>query len=96
MATRTFSVERLLERFIVVIGVCVLIGAAAALDDRVRDRATGVFAGTAMSELSTARDLATRAMNQAVATVGYQGTENGTLVLFVVAAVILFGVMLRT
>ena len=96
MGTQTFSLGRLIERFMVVIGAFVLIGAAAALDDRVRDRATGVFAGSAMTELSTARDLAARAVQQAVATVGYQSNENGTLVFFVVAAAILFVVMLRT
>jgi hypothetical protein len=96
MGSRTFSIERLVERFMVAIGAFVLIGAAAALDSRVRDRATGVFAGTAMSELSAARDLASRAFQQAVATVGYQSSENGTLVFFVVAAAILFVVMLRT
>ncbi len=75
----------------------VLLGAAAVLDDRVRDRATGVFAGTAMSELSTApATCATRALQQAADTVGYQSSENGTLVFFVVAASILFLVMLRT
>jgi hypothetical protein len=96
MGTRTFSIERLLERFMVVISAFALIGAAAVLDDRVRDRATGVFAGTAMSELTTARDLAARSFQQAADIVGYQSSENGTLVFFVVAAAILFVVMLRT
>ena len=96
MGSRTFSVDRLLERFMVAIGALVLIGAAAVLDDRVRDRATGVFAGTAMTELTTARDLAARSFQQAANTVGYQSSQNGMLVFFVVAAVILFVVMLRT
>jgi hypothetical protein len=96
MGTRTFSIERLLERFMVVISAFALIGAAAVLDDRVRDRATGVFAGSAMSELSAARDLVARSFQQAANTVGYQSSENGTLVFFVVAAAILFVVMLRT
>ena len=74
----------------------VLIGAAAVLDDRVRDRATGVFAGSAMSELATARDLVARALQQTADTVGYQSSENGTLVFFVVAAGILFLLALRT
>ena len=96
MGSQSSSLERIVERFMVVIGAFVLIGAAAVLDNRVRDRATGVFAGTAMSELSAARDLATRVLRQAVETVGYQSSENGTLVFFVVAAAILFVVMLRT
>jgi hypothetical protein len=74
----------------------VLIGAAAALDDRVRDRATGVFAGTAMSELAAGRHQVERALQYATSTVGYQSSENGTLVFFVIAAAVLFLVMLRT
>ena len=92
----SFSIDRLFERMMVAVGAFVLLGAAAVLDDRVRDRASGVFAGTAMSELSTARDFATRAVQQAANTMGYHSSENGTLVFFVVAAVILFVVMLRT
>jgi hypothetical protein len=91
-----FSVDRLFERLIVVASAFVLLGAAAVLDDRVRDRASGVFAGTAMSELTMASDWVTRAFHQAADTVGYQSSENGTLVFFVVAAVFLFIVMLRT
>lgn len=92
----SFSIDRLFERLIVAVSAFVLLGAAAVLDDRVRDRASGVFAGTAMSELSAARDLAARSLQQAANIVGYQSSENGTLVFFVVAAVILFVVMLRT
>jgi hypothetical protein len=92
----SFSIDRLFERLIVAVSAFVLLGAAAVLDDRVRDRASGVFAGTAMSELSAARDLAARSLQQAASIVGYQSSENGTLVFFVVAAVILFVVMLRT
>ncbi len=80
----------------VAIAAFVMIGAAAVLDDRVRDRATGVFAGTAMTELTAARDLAGRSLHQAAQIVGYHSNENSTLVFFVVAAVILFVVMLRT
>ena len=90
------STDRLFERFMVAASVFALIGAAAVLDTRVRDRATGVFAGTAMSELSAARDMVTRSLQQAADTIGYQSSENGTLVFFVVAAVFLFIVMLRT
>ena len=92
----SFSIERLFERLVVAGSAFVLLGAAAVLDDTVRDRATGVFAGSAMSELSAARDHVTRAMQQAADTIGYQSTEHGTLVFFVVAASILFLVMLRT
>jgi hypothetical protein len=91
-----FSVQRLFERLMVAASALTLLGAAAVLDDRVRDRASGVFAGTAMSELSLARDYAARALQQATNTVGYQSSEHGTLVFFVVAASILFLVMLRT
>ena len=91
-----FSIERLFERLMVGASAFVLLGAAAVLDDRVRDRATGVFEGSAMGELSTARDYVARAMQQALDTVGYQSTEHGTLVFFVVAASFLFLVMLRT
>jgi hypothetical protein len=90
------GLERLFERLMVAASAFVLLGAAAVLDDRVRDRATGVFAGTAMSELTAARDLVTRSLQQAADIVGYQSSENGTLVFFVVAAAILFVVMLRT
>lgn len=76
--------------------VFALIGAAAVLDDRVRDRATGVMAGSAMSELAAAREQVERAIQLAADTVGYQSSEHGTLVFFVVAATILFFVMLRT
>jgi hypothetical protein len=91
-----FSVERLFERLMVGASAFVLLGAAAVLDDTVRDRASGVFAGSAMSELSMARDYAARAIQQALDVLGYQSTEHGTLVFFVVAASILFLVMLRT
>jgi hypothetical protein len=91
-----FSVDRLMERVVVAASAFALLGAAAVLDDRVRDRATGVFAGTAMSELSMARDLVARSMQQAANTVGYQSSENGMLLFFVVATVFLFIVMFRT
>ena len=90
------SIDRLFERLMVGASAFMLLGAAAVLDDRVRDRATGVFAGSAMSELSMARDQVQRALQQAADTVGYQSSENGTLVFFVVAAGFLFLVMLRT
>ena len=91
-----FSIERLFERLMVAASAFMLLGAAAVLDDRVRDRATGVFAGSAMGELTAAREQVERAIQQAADTVGYQSTEHGTLVFFVVAASILFLVMLRT
>lgn len=91
-----FTIERLFERLLVAASGCVLIGAAAVLDDRVRDRATGVFAGTAMSELAAGRHQVERALQYATNYVGYQSSENGTLVFFVVAAAVLFVVMLRT
>ena len=74
----------------------VLLGAAAVLDDRVRDRASGVFAGSAMSELTAAREHVARAVQQATSIVGYQSSEHGTLVFFVVAASVLFLLVLRT
>lgn len=89
------SVDRLFERLLVGASAFVLLGAAAVLNDRVRDRATGVFAGSA-SEISAAAYQAQRALQQAADTVGYQSSENGTLVFFVVAAGILFFVMLKT
>jgi hypothetical protein len=91
-----FSVDRLLERTMVAGSAFVLLGAAAAVDDRVRGRAGEVFAGNALSELSAAREYVERALQQAANTVGYQSSEHGTLVFFVVAASILFFVMLRT
>jgi len=90
-----FSIRRLGERLMVAASAFALLGAAAVLDDRVRDRASGVFAGTAMSELTSARAYVARALSQAADTVGYQTSEHGTLVFFVVAASILFLVMLR-
>ena len=96
MATTGFSVERLFERLMVAGSAFVLLGAAAVLDDRVRDRATGVFAGSAMSELTAAHVHVTRALQQATDTVGYQSIEHGTLVFFVVAASMLFLLVLRT
>ena len=96
MGSPTLSFEKLFERCMVAFAAFVLIGAAAVLDDRVRDRATGVFAGTAMTELAAARDLATRTFHQAANTAGYHSSQNGMLVFFVVAALILFVVMLRT
>ena len=90
------SAERLFERLMVGASGFVLLGAAAVVDDRVRDRATGVLAGSAMSELTAAYEQAQRAFQQAANTVGYQSDENGTLLLFVVAAAFLFFVMLRT
>jgi hypothetical protein len=92
----SFSVDRLFERMMVAGSAFVLLGAAAVLDDRVRDRATGVFAGSALSELTMARDQVGRALQQAADTVGYQSSEHGTLVFFAVAASILFFAMLRT
>ena len=92
----SFSAERLFEKAMVAGSLFVLLGAAAVLDDRVRDRATGVIAGSAMSELSAAGEQVQRAIQQAADIVGYQSSEHGTLVFFVVAATILFFVMLRT
>ena len=91
-----FSIERLFERLMVAASAFALLGAAAVLNDRVRDRATGMFAGTAMSELSAAREQVARALQQAANTVGYQSSEHGTLVFFVVAASVLFLLVLRT
>jgi hypothetical protein len=92
----SFSIDRLFERVMVTASAFVLLGAAAVLDDRVRDRASGVFAGTAMSELTAARDQLTRAFQQAADTVGYQSSEHGTLMFFVVAAGVLFVLAIRT
>ncbi len=91
-----FSVQRLFERAMVAGSGFVLLGAAAVLDDRVRDRATGVFAGSAMSELTMAREQVARALQQAANTVGYQSSEHGTLMFFVVAASVLFLLILRS
>ncbi|MEO5739489.1 MAG: hypothetical protein ABIS29_02725 [Vicinamibacterales bacterium] len=91
-----FSAERLFERVMVAASAFVLLGTAAVLDDRVRDRASGVFAGSAMSELTMAREHVARALQQAANTVGYQSNENGTLMFFVVAATILFVLVIRT
>ena len=90
------TADRLFERLMVGASAFVLLGAAAVLDDQVRDRATGVLAGSAMQELSAAYEQTQRALQQAVNTVGYQSNENGTMLLFVVAAAFLFFVMLRT
>lgn len=90
-----FSIDRLFERVMVTASAFVLIGAAAVLDDRVRDRATGVFAGSAISELTAARDQLARAFQQAADTVGYQSSEHGTLMFFVVAAGFLFVLAVR-
>ena len=49
-----------------------------------------------MSELTSAREHMVRAISQAADTVGYQTSEHGTLVFFVVAASSLFLMMLRT
>ena len=91
-----FSVERLFERMMVAGSGVVLLGAAAVLNDRVRDRASGVFAGTAISELTAAREQVARALQQAADTVGYQSSEHGTLMFFVVAASVLFLLILRS
>jgi hypothetical protein len=91
-----FSVERLFERMMVAGSGVVLLGAAAVLNDRVRDRASGVFAGSAMSELTVARGHVARALQQAADTVGYQSSEHGTLMFFVVAASVLFLLILRS
>ena len=91
-----FSIERLFERVMVAASAFVLLGAAAVIDDRVRDRATGVLAGSAMSELTMARDVVARALQQAADTVGYQSSEHGTLTFFVVAAGFLFVLAVRT
>jgi hypothetical protein len=92
----TFSIDRLFERVMVTASAFVLLGAAAVLDDRVRDRASGVFAGSAISELTAARDQLARAFQQAADTVGYQSSEHGTLMFFVVAAGVLFVLAVRT
>ena len=92
----TFSVDRVLERVMVGASAFVLLGAAAVIDDRFRGRAGEVFAGSALSELAAGREYVERALHQAANTVGYQTSEHGTLVFFVVAASILFFVMLRT
>jgi hypothetical protein len=91
-----FSVERLFERVMVAASGFLLLGAAAVVDDRVRDRAAGVFAGSAMSELGAATDYVTRSLQQAADTVGYQSDVHGTLMFFVVAASFLFILILRT
>jgi hypothetical protein len=90
-----FSIDRLFERVMVTASAFVLLGAAAVLDDRVRDRATGVFAGSAVSELTAARDQLARAFQQAADTIGYQSSEHGTLMFFVVAAGFLFVLAVR-
>jgi hypothetical protein len=92
----SFSVDRFFERVMVGASAFVLLGAAAVLDDRVRGQANGMFAGTALSELSTARGYVEEAVRQAANTVGYHSSENGTLVFFVVAAAVLFLLVLRT
>ena len=92
----SFTVDRVLERVMVAGSAFVLLGAAAVVDDRFRGRAGEVFAGSAMGDLTAGREYVERALQQAANTVGYQSSEHGTLVFFVVAATILFFVMLRT
>ena len=91
-----FSIERLFERLMVGASAFVLLGAAAVLDDRVRDRATGVFAGSAMGELTAARDQVARVVHQTAVAVGYQSEVHGMLMFFVVAAGVLCVLALRT
>jgi hypothetical protein len=55
-----------------------------------------VFAGSAMSELSGARDQVARAVHQAATMVGYQSDVHGMLMFFVVAAGVLCVLALRT
>ena len=89
------TIQRLFERLMVVASAFVLLGAAAVLDDRIRDRATGVFAGSAMTELATARDLVARSLQQAADAVGYQSSVHGLLMFFVIAAAVLFLLVLK-
>ena len=92
----SFSAEQVFEKMMVAGSLFLLLGAAAVLDDRVRDRAAGVIAGSDMSELSAAGEQVQRVIQQAADTVGYQSSHHGTLFYFVIAAAILFFVMLKT
>jgi hypothetical protein len=89
-------IDRVVERIMVTGSGCALLATLAAFDDTVRGRLFGVFTGSAPSELSMAGAQLQRVMRMASESIGYSGTEHATLVYFAVAAVVLFGLMLRT
>jgi len=91
-----FSVNRFTERIMVAGSGCALVGAVAALDDRVRGRLVGVLTGDASTELAMAGARLQRVARTITESAGYQGTEHASLALFAIGAVVLLVLMLRT
>ena len=74
----------------------VLVGGVAVLDDTVRGRLIGIVSGDLLTELSMAGMPLHRAVRTVTEMVGYQTTQNGTLTVFAVAALVLFVLTFRT
>ena len=90
------TVNRFGERMMIGGSGCVLLAGIVALDDTVRERVGGMFQGNAVQELTTAGLSLQRIFRTTSEAVGYHGTQDATLVIFSVAAVVLLGLMLRT
>ena len=90
------KIDRISERVMVAgSGLAVLAGIVA-LDETIRNRFTGLFTGSAGSEMSVTSAYLQRVTGSAIETMRYQGAENTMLVFFAVGAVVLFVLMLKT
>ena len=90
------GLNRLAERVMVMGSGGVLVGGVAVLDDTVRGRLIGIVSGDLLTELSMAGMPLHRAVRTVTEMVGYQTTQNGTLTVFAVAALVLFVLTFRT
>ena len=75
---------------------CTLVGAIAALDERVRGRLASMLTGDALTELTMAGPRLQRLVRTTAEAAGYHGAEHAPLVLFALVALVLVGLMLRT
>ena len=87
---------RFAERVIVAGSACALVAAIAAIDERVRGHITSVLTGGPSADIAMAGARVQRLARLVTETVGYQGSENASLVFLVLAAVALLVLMLRT
>ena len=86
---------RISERVMVAGSGCILVGVVAAADGNVRRSVVNVLSGEVSGEFSMMTSKLNRLGQFLIETVGFQGSENGLLIVFALAALGLLTFMLR-
>jgi len=86
---------RLTERMMVGAGGALLVGAVIVVDERVKSRMLGLVDGGMASELANAGQQFHHAMRLVNESIPFDGIAHTTVGMFVVAALVLFAMMLK-